>query len=316
MEHLTLSDLPKKAKIITLNPTENIPSVLQKLFSNQITSAPVIDKEKRILGSISIIDIINFSLNICQTSQELVKLFGVPTDESFQFVDFQSLKNYLITENNIPYPSVADSADFLTNYSHQNKLVVFKPNASFKDLLITLSTVYRVAIGDENILDYISQSEVVKFLYERGVLSLIGSKTIEELHLGSKDLISVKDNQRVIEAFKLMVLNKVSGIAVTDEKGQLIGQISSSDIKNITPSGDMLSILYDTYHPFRKILLENFKVPEKTITVKSGATLTEVLHTIIRNKLHRIFIIGNDNQAEGVITLTDIIKLIITHSYC
>jgi len=320
MEALTPKALPKKDKIISLDPNDTIPTVLQKLFSSHITSAPVIDKNNHILGSISIIDIINFSLNICQSSQDLVKLFGLSTssEDSFKFVDFQSLKNFLITENNFPYSSVGDSADFLTNYSHQNKLVVLQNNATFKDLLIALSTAYRVAIADEhnNIVDYVSQSEVVKFLTERGLFSSIGSKTIEELHLVSKDVISINDHQRVVEAFKLMVIKKVSGVAVTDEYGRLIGQISSSDIKNITPTIEMVYSLYDLYHPYRKNLIEKFKVPEKTIIIGSGSTLNQVLETIVLYKLHRIFVIGMYNQAVGVITLTDIIKLLVANNYC
>jgi len=65
----------------------------------------------------------------------------------------------------------------------------------------------------------------------------------------------------------------------------------------------------------KKLLIENFKVPEKTITIGSGATLNQALETIVRNKLHRIFIIGKDNQVTGVITLTDIIKSLVAHNY-
>jgi len=240
----------------------------------------------------------------------MVKLFGLPTQDSFTFVDFQTMKNYLTAETGLQLPSMADSAQFITNYSHQNPLYELPPDSSFKDLVSALTKYHRVAIGDGTIVNYVSQSEVVKLLTERGVFSHIGSKTREELHLGSKDVISVKDNQKVIEAFILMVTHKVSGVAVIDDKGQLVGQISASDIKNITNTGEMISRLYDTYHPFRKILEENFKVPKKTITVPASATLYEVLETLVKNKLHRVYVLGNDHQAVGVITLTDILKLV------
>jgi len=95
-----------------------------------------------------------------------------------------------------------------------------------------------------------------------------------------------------------------------NEKNQLVGQISSSDIKSINHSGEMLPRLYETYPTYRKFLVKNYNVPEKPITVPSGSKLSLVLDTIVNNRLHRVFIVGNDNSAEGVITLTDILKLI------
>jgi len=206
---------------------------------------------------------------------------------------------------------MADSAQFLTNYSHQNLLQVLKPDCSFKEIVTTLTQVHRLAIGDEKIIDYISQSEVVKLLKEKEVFAPIASKTIEELNLCNKSLISVKEGDRVIEAFKLMVTNKVSGVAVINDKQQFVGQISSSDIKCISLTGEMVTRLYETYHPYRKILIEKYKVPVKTITVPLGSKLSEVLDTIVNNRLHRVFLIGKDDHAAGVISLTDILKLLV-----
>jgi CBS domain-containing protein len=311
LDQLTLKDLPKKDKIITIGPNEKLPDVFVKIFSNRITSAPVIDQKGNLIGSIGIMDIVLYALNVCQSSQELATFFGL-TSDSENFIDFENIKNYLKDEKGSAHNSViASTAQFLANYSHQNQLHVLKPDCSFKDIVTTLTKVHRLAIGDETIINYISQSEVVRLLKEKDAFAHIASKTIEELNLCNKPLISVKEGDRVIEAFKLMVTNNVSGVAVINDKQQLVGQISSSDIKCISLTGEMVPRLYETYHHYRKILIQKYKAPEITITVPLKANLSEVLETIINNRLHRVFLIGKDDHAAGVISLTDILKLLV-----
>jgi len=310
VEQLTFKDLPTKENLITIDPSDNIPTAFQKIFSNRISSAPVVDKKQNLVGCIGIIDIVLFSLNVCQTSQELAIYFGLPTEGSEQFVDFEPLKNYLTPDNNVHQSAIADSAQFITNYSHQNLLHVIRPDCAFKDVVHTLTKAHRIAIGDDNIVNYVSQFDVVKLLKERGAFSDINAKLIEELKLGSKNVISVNQNQRVIEAFKLMIVHKISGVAVIDDDGHLQGQISISDIKGITTSGEMLPRLYETYHPYRKILVEKYNAPEKTITAPSGSLLSDILETIISNRLHRIFIVTQDQCVDSVISLCDVLKLI------
>jgi len=310
VEQLTLKDLPVKAKIISIDPSESIPQVFNKIFANRITSAPVIDKKNNLIGCIGIIDIVFFALNVCQTSQELAKYFGLPTEDTVDFVDFDNVKNYLTPDHNIQHSMMADSAQFITNYSHQNLLHVLKPESSFKDVLNTLKSVHRVAIGDDEIVNYVSQSEVLKLLKERSAYDPIGAKSIDELNLGCKDVISIKDTQRVIEAFKLIVLHKITGVAVVDDKRELKGLISASDIKSITTSGEMLPRLYETYYPYRKILVDKYNAPQQTITVLSGASLNQVLDTIINYRLHRVFVVDQNNHLQSVITLTDLLKLL------
>jgi len=313
VEQLTLKDLPKKDKIITIDPSESIPEVFAKIFANRITSAPVVDKKNhnQLIGSISLIDVVFFTINVCQTSQELAKYFGLPPENKApDFVDFENIKNFLTPDANIQQSTIADSAQFITNYSHQNLLQVLRPDSTFRDVVNVLRSAHRVAIGDDQIVNYVSQSEVVKLLKERGAYNALSSKTIEELQLGSKNVLSIKDTQKVIEAFKLIVTHKVTGVAVVDDNGQLQGQISISDIRNITTSGEMLPRLYETYHPYRKILVEKYNAPPKMITVPTGVTLSQVIDTIVTNSLHRVFVVDKDNHLISVITLTDLLKLV------
>lgn len=58
-----------------------------------------------------------------------------------------------------------------------------------------------------------------------------GQKTVEELKLGNREVISMSVNAQAIQAFYLMHVNKVSAVAIVDEKGTLVANLSASDIR-------------------------------------------------------------------------------------
>jgi len=309
LSSFSLKDLHKKLQIITINTEDSIPSVLEKIFTNRITSAPVVDKNNKLIGSIGLIDIILFVLNVCHTSQELAKFFGLRQDKAIDFVDFADIKNHLTPEDEIQGSfGNPDSAAFVTNYSRNNLLHVLPPTSSVVDIVKSLCEHHRVAVGDDELFDYISQSDIVKFFKEKNVLGELGRKTIKELGLGSANVISVTPNQRVIEAFKKIVINKVSGIAVVDENSRLVGQISSSDLKCISETGEMIKQLYETYNSYRRDLVEKYHAPIQMITVGQHTTFAKLVDILVENKIHRAFVVKDDNILVSVITLTDVLK--------
>jgi CBS domain-containing protein len=44
-------------------------------------------------------------------------------------------------------------------------------------------------------------------------------------------VVSILENQPVIEAFKLMALNRVTSVAVLTKDGKLVGNVSAHDIR-------------------------------------------------------------------------------------
>ena len=57
------------------------------------------------------------------------------------------------------------------------------------------------------------------------------SKTLSELKLGFKDVTKVNSSTTTYDAFKLIKSTNHSSIAVVDDNGALVGNISVSDIK-------------------------------------------------------------------------------------
>jgi len=54
---------------------------------------------------------------------------------------------------------------------------------------------------------------------------------LSELSIGTTPVLSVKSNSKAIEVFRLMDNKKLTGVAVVDESGRLVGNTSASDLK-------------------------------------------------------------------------------------
>jgi len=165
----------------------------------------------------------------------------------------------------------------------------------------------------KTIVNYITQSDAVEFIFKNKMLGPAASKTVESLNVATKNVITVKQTEMVIEAFKKMVLEKVSGVGVVDDDNKLVGCISAHDIRAVTSSGELLEHLYQPYDQYRAIM-NTLKVPTKAHVIKASAstTLQGVLEIILKEKVHRVFLADSTDHPTGIISLADILRCVST----
>lgn len=150
----------------------------------------------------------------------------------------------------------------------------------------------------------VSQSDVIKFLYENSQkFAKFSMKKIEELSLQNNDLISVSEDAPVVDALQLMIENNITGLPVIDSSGTLTGSFSASDVKGINPNS-----FYKLETPIKEFNLKEKNIPLTTCGVKS--TIIEVLEKMTHQKIHRIFIVDAKNRPVGVVTMTTVIQAI------
>jgi len=225
-------------------------------------------------------------------------------------VNFEQITNYLRTDPNLAIAFRGDNAQFITNYSKREPLPVVRPDSTIQQLIGILATSHRaVVLDNQTLVNYITQSDLVEYLHINNLLGASGSKSIDELNLATKDVVTIKHTEPVIEAFKKMILQKVSGVAVIDVNNSLIGCVSAHDIRAITNSGELLEHLYEPFSEYRKVM-EALKVPTKPQTVKTtgNTSLNQVVDMIIKEKVHRVFVTNDSNNVVGIITLSDVIR--------
>ena len=110
----------------------------------------------------------------------------------------------------------------------------------------------------------------------------------------------------VLEAVQLMTKHKVSAIGIVDIAGKLVGNFSASDLKNITPTK-----MFEFEAKVIDVLVHNntFRAP---VQCSVDAALSIALRRIVEARSHRIYVVDKiTHRAQGVVTLTDLVRAIV-----
>ncbi len=119
---------------------------------------------------------------------------------------------------------------------------------------------------------------------------------------------------------------------MVDNNGKLVANLSASDLKvsehellliidkkvHLVPIGELIKDLYQPIKNFLhirsnvkdKVVMANFPNPEPKI-VTSEDTMGRVLSIVVENKIHRVFIVDDQQRPTGVISLRDIIARVL-----
>ncbi|GMH31480.1 hypothetical protein Nepgr_033323 [Nepenthes gracilis] len=129
----------------------------------------------------------------------------------------------------------------------------------------------------------------------------------------------VYEDEPVLQAFKMMRLKGIGGIPVVGRHGRkAVGNISIRDVQ-------FLLIAPEIYKDYRSITAKDFLVTARRyreehdeelpshsiVTCKRDVTLKEAILTLDSKKIHRIYLVDDDGDLQGVITLRDIISRLV-----
>lgn len=175
--------------------------------------------------------------------------------------------------------------------------------------------------GNPEIKNYITQSAVVGGLEGckgRDWFDCIAARPISDMGLpfmSSNEVISIQNDDLVLEAFKRMRDNHVGGLPVVEGPSKkIVGNVSIRDIRHLLLKPELFS-------NFRQLTVEDFistvvstgqEIGRVTtpITCKVDSTLGSVIQSLATKRVHRIYIV-DENEVTGVITLRDVISCFI-----
>jgi len=187
------------------------------------------------------------------------------------------------------------------------------PGRPRPDLLL-ITDCHSVPLVDEDgyVIGLISQSRVVDWLHENvnKVPAVILNKTVGEViaEQGTKGkVVTVRDNMRTSEAYKMLLDAEVSSVAVVNEAGELVGNLSSSDLKGTKP-GCLFEQFYFPVHKFIGEAARRFgRDTTWPICCTEEETLEMALEKLTAKHIHRVYIIDHEKKPIGVLSLCDFI---------
>ncbi|KAI8981686.1 hypothetical protein BDF20DRAFT_420170 [Mycotypha africana] len=337
------SNLVEDQKVISIDGRLPVEEACNVLINNNISSAPVYDSQinkvstaiphpKSYIGMFDYGDVIAYILllleNTPQPPPEKGEEEGFPENltqhhphnhqsqlkqENLTF-EIKNIMKYALDGQEVP-------VKFVSDLSQKNPFYSIMPEATL------LSAVEEFAYGthrvcvlnpEGSIKGILSQSTVVKYFYEHQQqfpdIGCMMNKTLKELGLGESDVIAVNADSPVLDALALMSKHNISSVAVLGHLGVVLGNISLTDVKHVIKSyGHQL--LWKTCFQFVSLVRSEQGINDgqdrlPVFDVRLDTTLGYTVAKLLATKSHRVWVIDERERAIGVVSLTDIMRVI------
>jgi len=292
---------PKCGHVISIKSSSSPYEGFKTLVDNNILSAPVFDeKTNKYTGFLDIRDLVSFVVFVDDDQKS-----DVP--QNLHELIMHGCKLFKVELDGVT----------VTYLSRRNP---FHP-VTTKDTLLKVCEelakgLHRVPVVDDSgsIVNIISQSSVISFLSKHSKeLKQQTNHTLGELKLGTKPVISVKQDTPAIDTFRLMDKKKISGVAVVDSTGKFVGNTSASDLKLFMKTLS-LDILNRPTTEFLKIIRqESIEIKSPTISCSTKDSLETAIMKLASTKIHKLFVADDSDgyKPAAVVSLTDILQYLL-----
>jgi len=176
---------------------------------------------------------------------------------------------------------------------------------------LSRSDVHRVPVLNKSreLLDIVSQSTIVEFMQKHPAELKAGlSKTLEELGLAHKPVVAVRDNESALNTFRLLNQKCLSGVAVVDKDGKIVGNTSASDLKLFIRKPSFRLLKMPVFEYLNIIRRESIREGVPVVTVHADDTLEKAVGKLAATGMHRIFVVDDKMHPVGVVSVTDIVR--------
>lgn len=291
---------PATKSIVKAKDTDYIIEAFKSLIENHISAAPVQNTENgQYQFFIDLSDMLAHAVDIL-TENEIKEGF----DPEISQIEFS---RYTVAQ--------------LAGYSPTNRFIEISGETNLKEAMQVMVDmgVHRLVLKDSDngeLVSILSQSQVVSVLYPYVKQFAFSKKTVGELKLGYRQTGTVSTEIATKEAFKKLHAARFDGLAVTDEKDNLVGNISISDLSLIGYDGSMFKRLM---WPLSKFLEGRLAKPHShkakhglagILSVSPQDSIQDVFNKFHQTEVHRLYIEQN-SKLLGVILLSDLIRLVV-----
>lgn len=296
-------------------------------FSNVSMGAPVYDKEtKSYVGMFDARDILS-----CVTAahREFLSMGGhhkpggdvaMPHDVELHHKTQRELMAKALQHIKIDTKPASEGGQGVSvaYLAKRNPMVPYSNDSSLLDICKALAGrhKHRVAIIDPSTgmcTGIISQSGLVAFIASK--CSSMDEK-MEDAYLNfRKNVVQVVDSDSAACAFELLDAKRLSGIAVVDEEGKLIGNTSARDVKLCVQDAGKTGMDTDILSYLARVrqsqVVKDDKYP--TCHVHEDATVRHVVNLLAKTGYHRVFVVDKELKPVGVVSFADIINWMLVN---
>jgi len=260
-------------------------------------------KKKKFVGIVDVMDLLGVIIFLT----EVKKIVDVIADKPVNW------KEYITEEQKVLMDATAID---IANSSEKNPYVeVYEglPLRSLMDMFGKDVNLHRVMVttGERNAIGLVSQSNVIQFLQEnKDHFPAKSLSPMKEWLVPKNNVVTVSIKTKTADAFQQLLAKRVSGVAVVDESGKLVGSLSSTDLKRSLS----MNLFADLLLPVENYLGRTdstFKPhTHSMISCTLDNSIADVVSKLSTNKIHRIFVVDQQGKPIHVLSLCDVIEFL------
>jgi CBS domain-containing protein len=281
--------LPPYKELHFVERSESVLNVFKKLTESKVSGVFVLDGHDPI-GWVDLYDVLVY----------VVFLLNEVSDGDVENVDFD--------ETLVSGKFEKHTASDVRNLSLNDDWMVVSWDVNvFQVIQHMLAKRHRVAVCnyDGKVVNVLSQLDVMVFLTQcREIIDKLQVPIGSYPSLVGKEVITHPKDKSLLSALLTCYQNDVTGLAVTDKSGKIVGNLSAHDLIGITSKNlSLLSLSVDNFLAFEG------KPIKPAITVKITDNLEIAFLKITAYRIHRVYIVDENQMPVGVVSLTDLLKL-------
>jgi len=306
---LTMKDVPKPAKIITIDSKTPLHDAFETLLQNNILSAPVWDANTNTYtGFLDIRDLVSFVVFVYdeQKVKDNTRLQDLLLHGAEQFKMFGT------------------DGVTVSYLSRRHRFAPVKEDEPLGKVVANLAspTVHRVPVvgNDGSVVNIVSQSTVVKLLAQKCIrigdpeFSDTNSPNLGDTPVGSSPVLSVSKIESVINTFRMLDSKNKSGVALLDESGRLVGTTTGKDLGLFLKNPSLAALNRTIFEYLQEIRANSIDIKTPAIAVFEKDKLSRAIALLAATNVHRVFVVNNEEayHPTRVISITDILKYLLS----
>lgn len=201
----------------------------------------------------------------------------------------------------------------LAYLAKRNAFTAVSSNTNLFEVAKQLSTgLHRIPVVDDSgkCTQIISQSSILQFLFDhREALGSQGEQTLKQLQIGLKPVMQCTATTVAEMAFGLMDNARLSGIAVVDVEGKVVGNTSARDLKYFVLDKGSLSMKMPILDYLSQIRQRDVADRAPVCCVSWNKSINAVIELMVATHYHRVFIVDKDRRPIGVVSITDLLHI-------
>ncbi|KAF3763059.1 hypothetical protein M406DRAFT_238357, partial [Cryphonectria parasitica EP155] len=165
------------------------------------------------------------------------------------------------------------------------------------------SGIHRILVTtqDGETVGVLSQLKVVEFFWNEGVnfqvIDRLYPALLRDLRIGSQQIVAINADAPLAEALVLMSNEGLTSVAVIDNGSNVVGNISTADIRLLTSAASMPLLQQTCMHFITVILsergMEKGRDSVPVFYVNPYSTLAHTVAKLVATKSHRMWVVEN-----------------------